>query len=116
VPGASIVGGCLGVRLTRFLPPSVGRVVVVVLAATVAIAFSCARDVKYLREGGNKTVGSAVAAHATTSSRNRSWEVPMRILFLLGLLAIAVPLTVIVADASQSSGSGAVKFGCGDCE
>ncbi len=40
----------------------------------------------------------------------------MRILFLLGLLAIAVPLTVIVADASQSSGVGSGKFvGC-ECE
>jgi hypothetical protein len=38
-----------------------------------------------------------------------------KILFLLGLLTIAVPLTVIVADASQSSGSGVGKFGC-DCE
>lgn len=81
-----------------------------------SIAFSCARDVNYLREGGNKTVGRAVAPQATTPSRNRSWGVPMRILFLLGLLAIAVPLTVIVADASQSSGSGAGKFGCDDCE
>jgi hypothetical protein len=39
----------------------------------------------------------------------------MRILILLGLLAIAVPLTVFVADASQSSGVGSGKFGC-DCE
>jgi hypothetical protein len=37
----------------------------------------------------------------------------MRMLFLLGLLAIAVPLTVIVADTSQSSGSDSkcIEFG-----
>jgi hypothetical protein len=40
----------------------------------------------------------------------------MRILFLLGLLAIAVPLTVMVADASQSSGVGSGKIGCDDCQ
>ena len=40
----------------------------------------------------------------------------MRILILLGLLAIAVPLTVFVADASQSTGSGAGKIGCDDCQ
>ncbi|HEY2618397.1 MAG TPA: hypothetical protein VGI78_13745 [Acetobacteraceae bacterium] len=40
----------------------------------------------------------------------------MRMLLLLGLLAIAVPLTIIVADASQSSGHGAGKFGCDDCQ
>jgi len=40
----------------------------------------------------------------------------MRVLILLGFLAIALPLTVIVADASQSSGSGVGRFGCSDCE
>jgi hypothetical protein len=40
----------------------------------------------------------------------------MRILLLLGFLAIALPLTVIVADASQSSGIGTGKMGCDDCE
>jgi hypothetical protein len=40
----------------------------------------------------------------------------MRILILLGLLAIAVPLTVFVADASQGLGSGAGRNGCTDCD
>jgi hypothetical protein len=39
----------------------------------------------------------------------------MRILILLGFLAIASPLTVIVADASQSSGSGVGRHSC-DCD
>jgi hypothetical protein len=40
----------------------------------------------------------------------------MRILFLLDLLAMAVPLTVMAADPASSSGSGAVKYGCTDWE
>jgi hypothetical protein len=40
----------------------------------------------------------------------------MRILILLALLAIAVPLTIFVADAPQSSGSGVGRYGCTDCE
>jgi hypothetical protein len=68
------------------------------------------------RAGGNNAAAGAVAAHATEWSRTSSWEVPTRILFLLGCLAIALPLTVIVADASQSSGVGSGKFGCDDCQ
>ena len=37
--GASIAGGYLGARLTRFLPAQVVRGFVVVLTATVTIAF-----------------------------------------------------------------------------
>jgi hypothetical protein len=41
---------------------------------------------------------------------------PKRILALLAFLAVALPLTVMVADAASSSGSGAVKFGSSECE
>jgi hypothetical protein len=40
----------------------------------------------------------------------------IRVLAVLAFLAIALPLTIMVADASQSSGVGAGKFGCSDCE
>jgi hypothetical protein len=68
------------------------------------------------RVGGNNADAGAVVIGATEWSRTCLWEVPMRMLLLLGLLAIAVPLTIIVADASQSSGHGAGKFGCDDCQ
>jgi len=63
-----------------------------------------------IRMDGNKAAGGKVTGGrpfvvAPTQRRN-----PMRIrviLALLGLLAVAIPLTISIADASQGLGSGA---------